>query len=141
MSFNLRLRIAALIFMFSTAIVGLVGRHIFATAWSNKCDPGNAQFYLLKNDPVASYRAAGEMYTWEVDSPDNSWLCSGPHLSLDHVGRDVKAMFEATRSNLAANGWIEVAPQPNEDFAFFQKDKDGQHLTADVSQQAFWVEV
>ena len=35
---------------FLIAIVALLFRHVFATAWSNKCDPGNAQFNLMKND-------------------------------------------------------------------------------------------
>jgi len=127
--------------MFAVAIVALLFRHLFATAWSNKCDPGNTQFFLMKNDPIVSFAPHGQLYTWENDGPDNSWLCSDANLSVSHVGPEVKAMYDATRANMTQNGWTEVGSLPSEDFAVYEKATNGVRLSAVVSKEAFWVEV
>ena len=144
MRLNLSLRIAALGFMFTTAIVGGFGLHIFATAWSNHCDPGNNQFYLLKNDPIVSYRVEGELYTWISNQPDNSWLCTSPKLTVSHVGPDVKGMWNATRANMALHGWTNHPSIYLTDLTFDLYEKvtsDRVRLTAFVSQELFSVAV
>src|SRR5216683_663455 len=35
---------------------------------------------------IAIFNAQGELFTWENDGPDNSWLCSDASLSLSYVG-------------------------------------------------------
>ena len=142
MSFNLSLRLGAAIFMTTTAIASLLFLHLFGTAWSNHCDPGNAQFYLLKNDPVVKFQAPGELYTWENDQPDNGWLCTGPHLALSHVGTDVKGMFMSIRANLFQSGWSGGDLfLPDQDFGVFDKYVEGQHLTAVVNEEFYGVDV
>src|SRR5438105_2850786 len=91
---------------FATPIALLLLHQVFATTWSNKCDPGNAQFYLMKYDEAANFRPQGELFTWENDGPDNSWLCSDASLSVSHVGANVNAMFDATRADLSRDGWV-----------------------------------
>lgn len=131
--------------MTATALVAMTFFHFFNTTWSNHCDPGNAQFNLLKSDPSVSFRAQDEMWTWESDEPDNSWLCTNPTLSLDHVGSNVKAIYDETRSNLSASGWTEQTSQyspPDQAYTLFEKNLEGGvRLTAFVQQEAFWVEV
>ena len=142
--FNLSLRIAALGFMFTTAIVGGLGLHFFATTWSNHCDPGNTQFYVLKNDPIVSYRAEGELYTWISDKPDNGWLCGDPHLSVFHVGPDVKRIWNATTADMARHGWSNHPSIYIKDQTFDVYEKTtsgGVRLSADISQELFSVEV
>ncbi len=67
------------------AVAALLAWHLFGTAWSNHCDPGNAQFNLLKSDPVVSSQFKDALFTWENDGPDNSWLCSDASLSVSHA--------------------------------------------------------
>jgi hypothetical protein len=105
MSLNLKLRIGALIFMFSIAFISLGFFHFFGTAWSNRCDPGNANFNLLKNDPAVSFRAPGELYTSESDEPDNSWLCVNPRLTISHYRPNQDKLFTELEDNLLAHGW------------------------------------
>ena len=126
---------------FLIAIVGLLFRHLFATAWSNKCDPGNAQFNLMKSDGAVGFSPQGRLFTWENDGPDNSWLCSDASLSVSHVGPNIKSMYDDTRSNLTAGGWVEEGQTPGEDFAVYEKFVNGVTLTATVSKEVFWVEV
>lgn len=143
MNLNLGLRAGAAIAMTLIAVVSLTAQHFFGTAWSNRCDPGNAQFNLLKSDPVVSFHAPGELFTWENDSADNSWLCTNASLSVSHVG-DTSALYPEVWSNLAASGWTEDGPTflPNQDFDSFYKDAPGGgRLTALVRKEAFWVEV
>jgi hypothetical protein len=123
------------------AVAALGAQHFFDTAWSNHCDPGNAQFNLLKSDPVVSSRFKGELFTWENDGPDNSWLCSNPTLSVSHVG-DASALFPEVQADMTDSHWTELAPMPNEDFAVYQKDTaGGVRLSAVVRKQPVWVEV
>jgi hypothetical protein len=105
MSLNLKLRIGALAFMFATAFLSLGFFHFFGTAWSNRCDPDNAHFYLLKNDPVVSFRAPGELFTSESDGPDNSWMCVNPRLEVSHYRSNQDKLFAELEDNLLANGW------------------------------------
>lgn len=125
------------------AVVSLTAQHFFGTAWSNRCDPGNAQFNLLKSDPVVSFHAKAELYTWETDTPDNSWLCTGPTLRLSHVG-DPNALYPLIWTNLQASGWAELTPPflPNQDFDDFDRvTAEGVRLTALIRKDAFWVDV
>ena len=105
MSLNLKLRIGALLFMFATAFLSLAFFHFFGTTWSNRCDPGNANFNLLKNDPVVKFRAPGELMTWESDGPDNSWMCVNPRLTVSHYRPNQDKLFAEAEDNLLANGW------------------------------------
>ena len=127
--------------VFAVAVVALLFRHTFAAAWSNRCDPGNARFYLLKNDPAVSFAPRGQLFTWENDGPDNSWLCADANLSVSHVGAEIGSMFEATRANMTQSGWAEIGSLPNEDLAVYEKTVDGVTISAVVSKQLFWVEV
>jgi len=140
---NLQFRIGAAIGMTVIAIVALLGQHFFGTTWSNRCDPANVQFNLLKSDPVVAFHAKGELYTWETDEPDNSWLCTGPWLSVSHVG-DSSALYPEVWTNLGASGWTVDGPTflPNQDFDVFHRvTADGIRLTALIEKEAFWVEV
>jgi hypothetical protein len=103
-----------------------IAHNLFGTSWSNRCDPGNAQFNLLKSDPVASFHAQGELFTWENDGPDNSWLCSDASLSLSYVG-DPSALYPEIKANMAASGWTELGGVyvSDADSAVFQKDVAG----------------
>ena len=126
------------------AIAMLAGRQWLVTAWSNHCDPGNAQFNLLKNDPVVGFRASGELLTWENDGPDNGWTCSNPTLSLSHVGQDLTAILQETRSDMTDAGWkpVDVGDRGQPSFYVYEKSApSGVPLTAVVLQNAFWVEV
>jgi len=127
--------------MFGIAIGGLLFFHLFGTTWSNKCDPGNAQFQLMKQDGVVVFKPDGQLFTWENDDADNLWLCSNANLSVSHVGPNVKAIYEATRQDMTANGWTELGALPNKDFAVYEKVSGGVKLSAVVQKQAFWVEV
>jgi hypothetical protein len=141
---NLSLRLGAAIAMTSIALAALLFHQLFGTAWSNHCDPGNAQFGLLKSDPVVGYHATGELFTWENDGPDNSWLCSAPSLSVSHVGPDQAGMFAAVKSNMTASGWTSLDNQytpPGQDFTVYEKKVSGVILDAIVRKNLFWVEV
>ena len=127
--------------MFAIAIVALLFRHFFATAWSNKCDPGNERFMLMKNDGVVAFDPQGQLFTWENDGPDNSWLCSDASLSVSHVGPNIKDLYAATRANMTANGWVEQGAVPNSDFSVYEKVTGGVTFDAVVSKQPLWVEV
>jgi hypothetical protein len=120
-----------------------IGHNLFGTSWSNKCDPGNAQFNLLKSDPVVSFHAPGELFTWENDGPDNSWLCSDASLSLSYVG-DASTLYPEIKSNMAASGWTELGGVyfSDADFAGFQKDvAGGVRLNAIIRKEPVWAEV
>jgi hypothetical protein len=139
----LRGRAALAVGLIVIAIVALAAHQLFGTAWSNHCDPGNAQFNLLKSDPVVSYHAQGETLTWENDGPDNSWLCSSPTLSVSHVG-DSSMLYAEVKSNMTGSGWTELtsAYHTDPDLTVFQKDTHGGvRLTAVVRKQILWVEV
>ena len=107
MTLNQRLRIQVIAATWILAIGSLVFLKVFGTMWSNHCDPGNAQFHLLKDDPIVSAHIDGGLLAWEADGPDNSWLCDGPHLSLDYVGFNHDALKENATSALVSAGWTE----------------------------------
>lgn len=130
-----------LLWPFIPVVAFLLLYHFFAASWSNRCDPGNATFLLMKNDPIVSFRAPGQMFTWESDGPDNSWMCGSPSLTLSHVGPDVGAMFDATRADMTRNGWAESAPLPGEDFAVYEKVIEGVKFDATVEKGWFGVDV
>ncbi len=91
---------------------------------------------------LVSFHPQGQLFTWENDGPDNSWLCSDASLSVSHVGPNVNAMFEATRADMTANGWVggEIFLK-DQDFAVYEKVKDNMNLTAIVNKGPFGVEV
>src|ERR1700756_1685620 len=82
-----------LLWPFAAPLVLLLLYHFFAASWSNRCDPGNATVLLMKNGPVPSFQAPGQMFNWETDGPDNSWMCGSPTLGVSHVGPEVGATF------------------------------------------------
>jgi hypothetical protein len=140
---NRRLTLGAALVIAVIAITALVGHQLFGTAWSNHCDPGNAQFNLLKSDPILSFHPRSDLFTLENDSADNSWLCSSPSLSVSHFG-DKAAIYAELRAGLSDSGWTELTSPflPNQDFDVYQKDvAGGVRLDAEVRQQLFWVEV
>ena len=133
MRLNLKLRIGALVFMFATAILSLGFFHFFGTSWSNRCDPGNANFNLLKSDPVVTFRAPGELFTSESDQPDNSWMCVNPRLSITHYRPNQDKLFAEAEDNLLANGWQWEFPDyviRGDSGEELVKDVGGLHLTA-----------
>lgn len=130
-----------LLWPFAAPLAFLLLYHFFAATWSNRCDPGNATFLLMKNDPVVSFQAPGQLYNWESDGPDNSWMCSSPSLTISHVGPDVGAMFDATRADMTRNGWVESAPIPGEDFAVYEKVIEGARFDATVEKEWFAIDV
>jgi len=124
------------------AVIALAAHQMLITAWSNHCDPGNAQFDLLKTDPVVSFHAPRELFTWENDAPDNSWTCTNPSLSVNHVGQDVSGMYAATTADMKSNGWTAIDLGQARDFGIFEKRAaGGVRLTAVVLKQNAWVEV
>jgi len=127
----------------AVGLVVLVAHQLLITAWSNRCDPGNARFNLLKADAVVSYHPPGELFSWENDQPDNGWTCSNPSLSIDHVGSHVARMYTATRADMTGSGWTELdLGQTAGDFSAYQKAGSGNvSLTAVVLEQSAWVEV
>ncbi|HKW70595.1 MAG TPA: hypothetical protein VJP81_08420 [Candidatus Dormibacteraeota bacterium] len=135
-------RLTYIVASFLIAIAFFVLHQLFAAAWSNKCDPGNMQFFLMKNDPALSFSPHGSLFTWENDGPDNSWLCSDASLSVSYVGPNIGSMFDAARANMSANGWVggDIFLK-DQDFAVYEKDKGGVRLNAIVRKQLFWVEV
>ena len=134
MTLNQRLRIQVIAATWILAIGSLVFLKVFGTMWSNHCDPGNAQFHLLKDDPVVSAHISGGLMLWEADGPDNGWLCSGPHLSLSYVGFNHDALKENATSALVSAGWTEATVMRAIDpggWRFFDKTtSDGVKLTA-----------
>jgi len=121
------------------AMAALLFRHVFGATWSNKCDPNNARFDLMKNDGVVGFAPNDQMFTWENDGPDNSWLCADANLSVSHVGPNIRSMYDDTRTNMTANGWVDEGGTA--DFVVYEKVVDGVTLDATVSKQLFWVEV
>jgi hypothetical protein len=130
-----------LLWPFLAPLTFLLLYHFFAASWSNRCDPGNATFLLMKNDPIVGFKAPGQMFTWESDGPDNSWMCSSPSMTISHVGPDVGAMFDATRDDMTRNGWVETAPIPGGDFAVYEKVIEGVRFDATVEKGWFGVDV
>lgn len=130
-----------LLWPFIAPLAFLLLYHFTATTWSNRCDPGNATFLLMKNDPVTSFQAPGQAFNWESDGPDNGWLCNAPSLTVSHVGPEIGAMFDATRDDMTRNGWSEFAPIPDEDFAVYEKTIDGVKIEATVEKEWFAVDV
>ena len=127
--------------LFAIAVAGLLFFHFFGATWSNRCDPGNERFALLKSDGVVSFSAKGQLFTWENDGADNLWLCSNANLSVSHVGPNIKDLYEQTREDMTRNGWSELAPGTSADFSVFEKTKNNLKLDAVVRKEVFWVEV
>ncbi len=125
---------------FAVALALIVVHQAFATTWSNRCDPGNQNFFLMKNDPVTSFRPPGQLFSFENQGPDNSWLCDAATLSVIHVG-NVDAMYEAMRGEMNRYGWIDQGTTPDGDFAGYEKTIEGVKIQADVWRRSFYVEL
>ena len=138
MDVRLRLIVAS----FLIAIGFLVFHQLFAPVYSNRCDPGNAQFSLMKRDPIATFSPDGRLFTWENAGPDNSLLCSNASLSESYVGPNVRSMFDQTRAAMTRSGWVggEIFLK-DQNFAVYEKDVAGVRLDAVLRREAFWVEV
>jgi len=96
--------------MFGIAIGCLLLFHLFGATWSNKCDPGNAQFQLMKQDGAVDFEPDGQLFTWENDDADNLWLCSNANLSVSHIGPNVKVRGGVKLSAVVQKQafWVEV---------------------------------
>jgi len=130
-----------LLWPFIAPLTFLLLYHFLATTWSNRCDPDNATFYAMKADPITGFHAPGQLFTWEGDGPDNSWMCGNATLSITHVGPNVDEMFDATRGDMTRNGWSEDFPIPGEDFAIYYKTIVGARYEAEVKKGWFGVDV
>ncbi len=108
--------------MIFIAVAALTAHALFGTMWSNHCDPGNERFNVLKSDPVVAFRASGELFAIENDGADNSWLCTGPDVSVSHVG-DPGALYPQLRAKLSQSGWTELGGTYYEDpdWSFYEK--------------------
>ena len=139
---NLQLRLAAAIAMTLMAVGSLTAQHLFGTMWSNHCDPGNARFNLLKSDPVVAMNPQSAHITWENDGPDNSWLCSGPSLSVSYIG-NTSALYDEASAGMVQSGWIQFGSDiPGMDFRAYEKDLGGGVvLSALVNKDLFWVQI
>lgn len=138
MSLNLKLRIGALVFMFATAFLSLGFFQVFGTSWSNRCDPGNANFNLLKNDPAVSFRAPGEWWTSVTSEPDNSWMCVNPRLTVTHYRLNQDKLFTEIEDNLLAHGWQLAFAEyvtRGHDGEEFIKDAGGLRLTTHLFRE------
>src|SRR5258708_32931559 len=107
-------RASVAIGMIFIAVAALTAHALFGTMWSNHCDPGNERFNVLKSDPVVAFRASGELFAIENDGADNSWLCTGPDVSVSHVG-DPVALYPQRRAELSQRGCSEVCRTHYED--------------------------
>ena len=127
--------------MFAIAVFGLLFFHLFGASWSNRCDPGNARYLLLKGDGVVDFQPEGQLFTWVNPGPDNLWLCSNAGLSVSHAGPNIRDLYQATRDDMTRNGWSEIAPGTSTDFSVYEKVKEGLKISAVVRKEVFWVEV
>jgi hypothetical protein len=126
--------------MIGIAAGGLLLFHFFGATWSNRCDPDNARFELLKTDPVVDFQPEGQLLTWLNPRPDNLWLCANANLSVSHVGPDIRDPYGATREDMSRSGWSEIAPGTSADLSVYEKVRSGLKLTAVVRKEPFWVE-
>ena len=138
--------------MIFICIAALTAHALFGTTWSNHCDPGNARFNVLKSDPVVSFRAKAELFSIENDGADNSWLCTGPDLSVNHFG-DPSALYPKLRAKFSQSGWSESEDTYNlhQGWSFYDKVSEGGVpytdsargflLSGIVRKQGIWVEV
>lgn len=148
----LRARASVAIGMIFIAVAALTAHALFGTMWSNHCDPGNERFNVLKSDPVVAFRASGELFSVENDGADNSWLCTGPDVSVSHVG-DPAALYPQLRAKFSQSGWTELGGTyyQDPDWSFFEKSSEGGVpytdsargflITASVRKQGVWVQV
>jgi hypothetical protein len=123
------------------AVAGLLFFHFFGASWSNRCDPGNARYELLRSDPIVDFQPEGQLLTWVNPRPDNLWLCANANLSVSHLGPNVRDVYGATREDLSHNRWSELAPGTSADFSVYEKVAGDLKLTAVVRKEPFWVEV
>src|SRR5260370_37131624 len=119
-------RASVAIGMIFIAVAALTAHALFGTMWSNHCDPGNERFNVLKSDPVVAFRASGELFAIENDGADNSWLCTGPDVSVSHVG-DPGALYPRLRAKLSQSGWPELGGTDCEDpdWPFYRRSSEG----------------
>ncbi|GAC1676032.1 MAG: hypothetical protein PVS3B2_18410 [Candidatus Dormibacteraceae bacterium] len=112
--------------MIFICFAALTAHALFGTAWSNHCDPGNERLGVLESDPVVSFRARGELFSMESKSADNSWLCTGPDVSVNHYG-DTAALYAELRAKFTQSGWTDEGNpgQVDPEWSFFVKDSAG----------------
>lgn len=129
--------------MTTIAVVSLGLHAAFGTAWSNHCDPGNARFNLMQNDPVSNFQPKGLVVRWENAGPDNSWLCSGASLSYSFIGGDGDSVLAQVNAAMAAAGWQEtkLTHVSSDGWSFWDKTSDGVHLSGLVHKDLAWVEI
>jgi hypothetical protein len=129
--------------MFMIAVTSLLFHAVFATAWSNHCDPGNTRYFLMQNDPISDFHASGLVARWANPGPDNSWLCSGATLSYSYIGGNGDSVLAEANAAMQSAGWQEtkLTLVPSDGWSFWDKTADGVHLTGLVHKDLAWVEV
>lgn len=122
----LRARASVAIGMILIAVVALTAHALFGTMWSNRCDPGNERFNVLKSDPVVAFRAQGELFSMENDGADNSWLCTGPDVSVTHFG-DPATIYTQLKAQFVKSGWSGLGDNSSmdPDWSVYYKDSGG----------------
>jgi hypothetical protein len=125
------------------AVTTLLLHTVFATSWSNHCDPGNVRFNLMQNDPISNFQASGLVVRWENPGPDNSWLCTGATLSYSYVGGNGDTVLAEANSAMQAAGWKEtkLTYVPSDGWSFWDKTSDGVPITGLVHKDLAWVEI
>jgi len=129
--------------MVTIAVASLLLHTAFATAWSNHCDPGNARFFLMQNDPISNFQASGLVVRWPNPGPDNSWLCTGATLSYSYIGGSGDSVLAEANAAMQAAGWQEtkLTLVPSDGWSFWDKTTDGVHLSGIVRKNLGWVQI
>jgi hypothetical protein len=140
---NARGRLVVAAGMTTIAVVTLGFHTAFATTWSNHCDPGNARFNLMQNDPISNFHASGLVVRWENPGPDNSWLCTGATLSYSYIGGNGESVLAEVNAAMQAAGWQEtkLTYVPSDGWSFWDKTTDGVPITGLVHKDVAWVEI
>jgi hypothetical protein len=110
--------------MIFICIAAFTAHALFGTAWSNRCDPGNERLDVLRSDPVVSFRASGELFSIQNIGADNSWLCTGTDVSVDHYG-DPAALYTQLRAKFMQSGWTDDGTPYDPEWTFYAKNSAG----------------
>lgn len=143
---NVRARAALAVGMTMLAVVGLSVRQATATAYSNRCDPGNARYNLLANDPVVSAPLRGVIVEWQNRNPDNSWMCVNATLSLNYVGTNPDDLYAQGAAALESSGWTTYSSTlPDDGWKLYMKPapdgSTGPNLHAMLRKQAAGIQI
>ena len=92
--------------MIFICVAAFTAHALLGTSWSNRCDPGNERLNVLRSDPVVPFRASGELFSTQNVGADNSWLCTGPDVSVDHYC-DPAALYTQLRAKFMQSGWTD----------------------------------